>query len=332
MRKGSMPPRSRFVYPLSNIQENVMDDKCVVSVETTPVDLPQDSKSRNCEISKYYSEKCAQNEESTQIENVVAIYTEISDDDDASERTSSLDVENQLSLATDITESSIDCGKKFASVLHERTRKLCSEMTSLREKLDKEVALWRKEREEFQFLRERSDAIAFEEATAAARAAAAAYAVESPLSSDLSNIVDITSEQSVRELTILEYEKNLAKYQNSYSLEQAEQRYNSYKRALVDAYKQRLLEVERLCDKELENIRQNANCLQPFKEIALQWSIGKNDRGDSQRLCNDQSDTERSKIVEEIFSNDRRVYGKIDNEVNMVPEILSARFHEEETI
>lgn len=60
-------------------------------------------------------------------------------------------------------------------------------MTSLREKLNKEVALWKKEREEFQFLRERSDAIAFEEATAAARAAAAAYAVESPLSSDLNN-------------------------------------------------------------------------------------------------------------------------------------------------
>lgn len=305
-----------------------MDDKRVVSTETTPVDLPQDSESQNCEISKYYSEKCAQNEKNTQIENVAAIYTEMSDDDDASERTSSLDVENQLSVATDI-ESSIDCGKKIASVLHERAQKLCSEMTSLREKLNKEVALWKKEREEFQFLRERSDAIAFEEATAAARAAAAAYAVESPLSS---NIVDITSEQSVRELTILEYEKNLAKYQNSYSLEQAEQRYNSYKRALIDAYKQRLLEVERLCDEELENIRQNASCLQPFKEIALQWSIDKNDRGDSQRVYNNQSDIEQSKIVEAIFSNDRRVYGKVDNEVNMVPEILCARFHQEETI
>lgn len=145
------------------------------------------------------------------------------------------------------------------------------------------------------------------------------------------NIVDITSEQSVRELTILEYEKNLAKYQNSYSLEQAEQRYNSYRRALVDAYKQRLLEVERLCDEELENIRQNASCLQPFKEIASQWSIDKNDRGDSQRVFNDQSDIEQSKIVETIFSNDRRVYGKLDNEVNMVPEILCARFQEETT-
>ncbi|KMQ93254.1 structural maintenance of chromosomes protein 3-like isoform x2 protein [Lasius niger] len=146
--------------------------------------------------------------------------------------------------------------------------------------------------------------------------------------------MDITSEQSVRELAILEYEKNLAKYQNSYSFEQAEQRYNSYKRALVDAYKQRLLEVERLCDEELENIRRNANCLQPFKEIASQWSVDENDRGDSQRVCNDQSkDTEQSKIAgtSNDFSNDWRVYGKVDNEVNMVPEILCARFHREET-
>lgn len=60
-------------------------------------------------------------------------------------------------------------------------------MTNLREKLNKEIALWRKEREEFQLLREKNDALAFEEATAAARAAAAAYAIESPLSSDLSN-------------------------------------------------------------------------------------------------------------------------------------------------
>lgn len=60
-------------------------------------------------------------------------------------------------------------------------------MTSLREKLDKEIVLWRKEKEEFQLLREKSDTLAFEEATAAARAAAAAYAVESPLSSDLGN-------------------------------------------------------------------------------------------------------------------------------------------------
>ncbi|XP_029157925.1 uncharacterized protein LOC114930309 [Nylanderia fulva] len=310
------------------------DDGRVFSKERTPV-VATNVDSENCEISKCHSEKCTRNEENTQIENVAAICIESSDEDDASERTSS-DVERRESMENQLPtnlELSIDCEKKFPSALLERAQRLSSEMTSLREKLNKEMALWRKEKEEFQNLRERSDALAFEEATAAARAAAAAYAMESPLSRDLSNIVDLTSEQSVRaDLAILEYEKNLAKYQNSYSFEQAEQRYNSYKRALFDAYKQRLLEVERLCDEELENIQQNANCLQPFKEIASQWTVDKNDRGDSQRVCNDQSkDLGQSKIVDTInFGNDWRVYGKIDNEVNMMPEILCSRFHREE--
>lgn len=73
------------------------------------------------------------------------------------------------------------------SALRERARRLWSEMTSLREKLNAETTLWRREKEEFQLLRERSDFLAFEEATAAARAAAAAYAIESPLSGDLGN-------------------------------------------------------------------------------------------------------------------------------------------------
>lgn len=94
---------------MSDIQQNMMNDKCVVSTKT---DAFQDSKLQNCEISKSYSEKCAQNEENIQTEN--AIYTEMSDEDNTSERTSSVDLENQLPLAT---ESSVDCGKKFAYIV-----------------------------------------------------------------------------------------------------------------------------------------------------------------------------------------------------------------------
>ncbi|XP_018363377.1 PREDICTED: uncharacterized protein LOC108761381 [Trachymyrmex cornetzi] len=319
-----------------------MDDKRVSSTEIAPVvlnDASQNSKSPNYKIHKCHSEKRdgTLNEESIQDvidrENVPTIYIETSDEDDVSERFSG-DVERtetQLPLTTDLG-SSVGYGREFASLLHERAQKLWLEMTSLREKLTKETALWKKEKEEFQFLRERSNALAFEEATAAAQAAAAAYAVESPLSSDLGSIVDFTSEPSIRELTILEYEKNLAKYHDRHSFEQAELRYNSYKRALVDAYKQKLSEVERLCDEELENIQQNANYLQSFKEIASQWSIDENDHGDSQHGCDNQSEsTEPSKIVETSPSNDWCIYGKIDNEVNMIPEILSVRFKRDET-
>lgn len=60
-------------------------------------------------------------------------------------------------------------------------------MRNLKKELKREIELWRKEREELQFLREKDDALALEEATAAARAAAAAYAAESPLSNNLGN-------------------------------------------------------------------------------------------------------------------------------------------------
>ncbi|KYN05903.1 PREDICTED: uncharacterized protein LOC108783501 [Cyphomyrmex costatus] len=318
-----------------------MDDKRVSSTEIASVvlnDAFQDSKSSNCKVHKCHLEKRddTRNEGSIQDvidrESIPMIYIETSDEDDVSERFSG-DVERtetQLPLMTDL-ESSIGCGREFASLLHERTQKLWTEMTSLREKLNKETALWKKKKEEFQFLRERSDAIAFEEATAAARAAAAAYAVESPLSSDLGNIVDLTLEPSIRELMILEYEKNLAKYHDRHSLEQAEQRYNSYKRVLVDAYKQKLSEVERLCDEELENIQQNASCLQPFKEIASQWSIDENDHGDSHHGCDNQSEPTEPSKIESSPSNDWCIYGKLDNEVNMTPEILSVRFKRDET-
>ncbi|XP_011707291.1 PREDICTED: uncharacterized protein LOC105462419 [Wasmannia auropunctata] len=320
-----------------------MDDKRVSSMDEASVilnDASQDSEFRDCKIHKCHLEKRDDTrKESTQNvinhENVPAIYIETSDEDDASEGLSG-DVERteiRLPLATD-PELVVDYEREFSSLLHERAEKLRSEMTSLQEKLSKEMNLWRKEKEEFQLLRERSDALAFEEATAAARAAAAAYAVESPLSSDLgitSNIVDFTSERSIRELAILEYEKNLAKYHDRHALEQAEQRYNTYKRVLVDAYRHRLSEVERLCDEELENIRQNASCLQPFKEIASQWSVDENDHGDSQHVCDDQSESiEPSKIVDASPSDvDWCMYGKINNEVNMIPEILSARFTRE---
>lgn len=73
----------------------------------------------------------------------------------------------------------------FSRAFRERINSLNELMIYLREELKKEATLWRKEREEFQLLREQSDYFALEEATAAARAAAAAYAAESPLSNDI---------------------------------------------------------------------------------------------------------------------------------------------------
>lgn len=69
--------------------------------------------------------------------------------------------------------------------LRERISSLNGVILSLRNEFIKEVDLWRKEREEYQLIKEKNDLIAIEEATAAARAAAKAYAAESPLSNEL---------------------------------------------------------------------------------------------------------------------------------------------------
>ncbi|KAK2579382.1 hypothetical protein KPH14_003246 [Odynerus spinipes] len=214
--------------------------------------------------------------------------------------------------------------KHMDSVLRERIQSLNELMTYLREELKKESALWRKEREELQSLREQSDILALEEATAAARAAAAAYAAESPLSSDLDCIIDVSSEQALTELTILEYEKKLAKYQDALALAQAERRYNIHRQVVAKAYERRLAEIEQLCNEELKKIQQNASNLQPLKDMMSQWYRDNRNRGDTPQEYNynigETTDSTICTIKE--YSN----FQAISGEVNMMPEILVSRF------
>lgn len=195
-------------------------------------------------------------------------------------------------------------------------------MQNLKQELKKEIELWKKEREELQLLREKDDELALEEATAAARAAAAAYAAESPLSNNL----DITSEDTFRELTILEYEKRLAKYQDEYSFSQAEKRYNARWKMVANAYKQKLMEVERLCNEELEKVKKNVNHLQPLKEMISQWYTDEENHGDSIKRTDFVANTQKINTFNENNTRNSHIFQKIDAEVNMAPEIFVARF------
>ncbi|CAD1479566.1 unnamed protein product [Heterotrigona itama] len=216
--------------------------------------------------------------------------------------------------------------KDLNCILRERIESLNEIMRNLKEELKKEIELWRKEREELQLLREKDDALALEEATAAARAAAAAYAAESPLSNNLGDILDITSEDVFTELTILEYEKRLAKYQDEYSLSQAEKRYNARWKMMANAYKQKLMEVERLCNEELEKVQKNVDHLQPLKEMVSQWYLDEENHGDSIKRTDFVANAQKLDIVNENGTHNRYKFQKIDAEVNMAPEIFVARF------
>ncbi|KOC70317.1 hypothetical protein WH47_02820 [Habropoda laboriosa] len=208
----------------------------------------------------------------------------------------------------------------------ERIESLGEVMRNLKEELKREIELWKKEREEFQLLREKDDALALEEATAAARAAAVAYAAESPLSNNLGDLLDITSEDTFRELTILEYEKKLAKYQDEYSFSQAEKRYNARWKIVANAYKQKLMEVERLCNEELEKVQENVHHLQPLKEMVSQWYADEENHGDSIKRTDFGRSAQKLNTFNEDNMHNRNKFQKIDAEVNMAPEIFVARF------
>ncbi|XP_003691542.1 uncharacterized protein LOC100869620 isoform X1 [Apis florea] len=216
--------------------------------------------------------------------------------------------------------------KDLNCILRERIESLSEVMQNLKQELKKEIELWKKEREELQLLREKDDELALEEATAAARAAAAAYAAESPLSNNLGDLLDITSEDTFRELTILEYEKRLAKYQDEYSFSQAEKRYNARWKMVANAYKQKLIEVERLCNEELEKVKKNVNHLQPLKEMISQWYTDEENHGDSIKRTDFVANTQKLNTFNENNTRNNHIFQKIDAEVNMAPEIFVARF------
>ncbi|XP_076230952.1 uncharacterized protein LOC143177067 [Calliopsis andreniformis] len=233
-------------------------------------------------------------------------------------------IEGGQSLQEDQEDEELNC------MLKERIESLREVMKNLKEQLRIEGEMWRKEREELQQLREQDDTFALEEATAAARAAAAAYAAESPLSNNLGDVLDITSDDTFTELTILEYEKKLAKYQDEFSFSQAEKRYNARWKLIANAYKKKLMEVERLCNEELEKVQQNASHLQPLKEMVSQWYTDEENHGDTIKSSDFGANLQKYAILKDSDIHNRYKFQKIDAEVNMAPEIFVARFKSED--
>ncbi|CAK9823379.1 hypothetical protein ANTRET_LOCUS1734 [Anthophora retusa] len=258
----------------------------------------------------------------------------VSENDDSEKLSAVLEQAEESSVILKDAQSVEDCqeDKELNWIHRERIESLNEVIRSLKEELRREIELWKKEREEFQLLREKDDALALEEATAAARAAAAAYAAESPLSNNLGDLLDITSEDTLRELTILEYEKKLAKYQDEYSFSQAEKRYNARWKMVANAYKQKLIEVERLCNEELEKVQKNVNHLQPLKAMVSQWYTDEENHGDTIKRTDFGPNTQKINVFNEDSTHNRNKFQKIDAEVNMAPEIFVARFKSDDLI
>lgn len=95
---------------------------------------------------------------------------------------------------------------------------------------------------------------------------------------------------------------------------------------IANAYKQKLMEVERLCNEELEKVKKNVNHLQPLKEMVSQWYLDEENHGDSIRRTDFVANAQKLNTFNENNMLNRHTLQKIDAEVNMAPEIFVARF------
>lgn len=75
---------------------------------------------------------------------------------------------------------------------------------------------------------------------------------------------------------LMEYEKQLQKYQNTLNMAQLEKKNAIRKQMLAKAYKLKLLEVENQCNIELLRVKQSLQCLEPLQMIVNKWQSNDN--------------------------------------------------------
>lgn len=71
--------------------------------------------------------------------------------------------------------------------------------------------------------------------------------------------------------SLVEYEKQLQKYQNTLNIAQNEKKNAIRKQMLAKAFKLKLMEVENQCNIELLRVKQSLQCLEPLQMIANKW-------------------------------------------------------------
>lgn len=76
---------------------------------------------------------------------------------------------------------------------------------------------------------------------------------------------------------LIEYDKQLQRYQNTLNMAQKEKKNAIRKQMLSKAYKLKLLEVENQCNIELLRVKQSLQCLEPLHMIANSWKDSKDE-------------------------------------------------------
>ncbi|KAL0271194.1 UNVERIFIED_CONTAM: hypothetical protein PYX00_008364 [Menopon gallinae] len=166
------------------------------------------------------------------------------------------DVGNKIKDASRSRDSSSVNGN-----LRARVEALRETMTTLKEELLEEKALWRREIEQI--------------ANMVNSTAEPETNFLGDMEYDLKSIPSLQMNASELLMTspiIRDYEEKITRYQGALAQAQAEKRYNIRRQIAANSYRKRLNEVEKLCQEELAKVRETATYLEPLKQMASEWA------------------------------------------------------------
>lgn len=115
-----------------------------------------------------------------------------------------------------------------------------------------------------------------------------------------------------REYTVSEYEQQqLKRYQEALAKAQAEKRARLQRQIAISEYKRKLLEVENMCNMELLRVRQSVQILQPLQMMVSEWNLP-NSSGDA---------------CEEIVLKDKCLEKRVKESAYIQIEMMSAKLN-----
>nr|CAD7197475.1 unnamed protein product [Timema douglasi] len=157
--------------------------------------------------------------------------------------------------------------------LMKRLKKLQEHVIELRKELNIEKTLWQNEVEEYDEIQKHLD----EHKSKGNLHLGLPYETNW----DLYETANTDKDLSAKELAIIEYEKKLERYQEALALAQSEKRLQIRRQIAANAYKIKLLEVEKMCNTELERVRQSFTSLESLNKIASDWNLDNSEIGGS---------------------------------------------------
>lgn len=168
-------------------------------------------------------------------------------------------------------------------LLQERLLSLQETMTNLRNQLQEERSMWKKEVDEITPYYPLPQ-----------------YRGYNMLEPDLLNDMN-NSNANLREFNLGEYEQQLTLYQEALARAQSERRMALQKQIAMSNYKRRLLEIESMCNLELMRVKQSVQWLAPLQKIASEWNrdLESGDAESRSGLCRTESEESFKRSLKE---------------------------------